>query len=90
MINAERPRLIFHGSVIMLVALSCGLPSVVEVSAGTTRMWQAAHSALLLMGVWMIAQAALLGVIVLKQHERTVLTWSLVVTGYSLSFAAVA
>jgi hypothetical protein len=41
------------------------------------------------MGVWMFAQAAILGLIVLKQHEMTVLTWSLVTTGYSLAFAAV-
>lgn len=89
MLNAERPRLIFHGSIIMLLALACGLPSVVEVSVGTTRMWQAAHSALLLMGVWMLAQAAILKLIVLKHNELTVVTWSLIATGYSLSFAAV-
>jgi hypothetical protein len=89
MLNSAQSRLIFHGSVVLLVALSCGLPSVVEVSAGTTRMWQAAHSALLLMSVWMFAQAAILGLILLKTNELTVLTWGLVATGYSLSFAAV-
>ncbi len=89
MLNADRPRLVFHGSVVLLVALSCGIPSVVEVSEGTTRMWQAAHSALLLMGVWMFSQAAVLPLVVLKQSELTVLTWSLVAAGYSLSFAAV-
>ena len=87
--HAEQPRLVFHGAVILLVALSCGLPSVVEVSEGTTRMWQAAHSALLLMGVWIFAQAAIIGLIVLKKTEFAVLTWSLVAAGYSLSFAAV-
>jgi hypothetical protein len=89
MLNTERPRLVFHGSVILLIALSCGIPSVIEVSSGTSRMWQAAHSALLLTGVWFYAQAAALGLLVLKQHELKVLTWSLVAAGYSLSFAAV-
>lgn len=90
MLNLERRRLVFHGSIILLVALSCGLPSVVEVSAGASRMWQAAHSALLLMGIWIFAQASILGLIVLKPHESRVLIWSLVAAGYSLSFAAVA
>ena len=89
MYNVERSRLVFHGAAILLVALACGLPSVVEVSDGTTRMWQAAHSALLVMGVWILAQAAVIGLIVLKRHELTVLTWSLVAAGYCLAFAAV-
>jgi hypothetical protein len=90
MIDTHRARLVLHGSVIMLVALLCGLPSVVEISGGTTtRMWQAAHSALLLMAVWMFAQAAILGVIVLKEIETSVLTWALIATGYSLSYAAI-
>ena len=89
MINVDHPRLVLHASVIVLLALSCGLPSVVEVSEGTTRMWQAAHSALLLMGVWMFAEAGVLGVIRLNDTERTVLVWSLITTSYSLAFAAV-
>ena len=52
-------------------------------------MWQAAHSALLLMAVWMFAAAAILGSIRLKETERSFFTWSLTVTGYSLCYAAV-
>ena len=89
MIDTDRPRLVLHGSVILLIALFCGLPSVVEVSGGTTRMWQAAHAALLLMGVWIFAAAAVLGFIVLKEIETFVLTRALIVAGYSLSFAAI-
>lgn len=85
----QRARLVFHGSVLLLIALACGLPSVVEVSDGTTRMWQAAHSALLLMGIWMLAEAAILGVLVLDRNEMTVLAWSLIAAGYSLAFAAI-
>lgn len=82
-------RLAAHGSVIMLVALVCGLASVIEVSSGTARMWQAAHSALLIMAVWMFAQAALLRILVLKDSETAALSWALVFTGYSLAFAAI-
>lgn len=87
--NTARPQLVFHGSIILLVALVCGLPSVVEVSGGTSRMWQAAHSALLVMGAWMFAQAGVLGVLVLKRLEMTVVTWALIATAYSLAFAAI-
>ncbi len=52
-------------------------------------MWQAAHSALLVMGAWMLAEAGILGIIVLKRVEMSVLTWTLVTTGYSLAFAAI-
>src|SRR5688572_16039351 len=89
MIDTHRSRLVLHGSVVLLIALFCGLPSVVEVSEGTTRMWQAAHSALLLMAVWMFAEAAVLAFVVLKEVEILVLTWSLILAGYSLTFAAV-
>ena len=89
MIDSNRSRLVLHGSVILLIALACGLPSVVEVSDGITRMWQAAHSALLLMAVWMFAQAAILPLIVLKEVETSVLTWALIAAAYSLSFAAI-
>jgi len=88
--NVHRPRLVFHGSIILLVALSCGLPSVVEVSGGgTTRMWQAAHSSLLLMAIWLYAEAAILELLVLKRLETSVLVWALVLTGYTLSFVAI-
>jgi hypothetical protein len=87
--NSGRALLVLHGSIILLVALACGLPSVIEVSDGTSRMWQAAHSALLLMGVWLIAEAGVLSVLVLKHHELRALTWALITTGYSLAFAAI-
>jgi hypothetical protein len=88
MVKAPNLRLVLHGSVIMVVALVCGLASVVEVSSGTIRMWQAAHSALLVMAVWMFAQAAILRILVLKDIETSALSWALILTGYSLAFAA--
>jgi hypothetical protein len=87
--NTSRLQLVFHGSIILLVALACGLPSVVEVSDGMTRMWQAAHSALLIMGVWMFAQAGILALIRLQRTELLVLTWALIATSYSLGYAAI-
>jgi hypothetical protein len=86
--NAQR-WLILHGAIVLLVALAFGLPSVVEVSIQSGRMWQAAHSALLLLGVWMIATAALLPLLALAEREASGLTWSLVAAGYSFTAAVI-
>jgi hypothetical protein len=80
-------RLILHGSFVLLVALSSGIPSVVEVSAGCGRMWQAAHSALLILGIWMIATAAVVPLLALREPEASGLRWSLIAAGYSFMTA---
>ena len=82
-------RLVFHGSVILLVALFCGIPSVVEVSTGSGRMWQGAHSALLILGVWLLATAAVLPLLLLEQLEATALRWSLLLMAYSFMVAVI-
>ena len=69
-------RLILHGSIVLLVALSYGIPSVMEASAGSGRMWQAAHSALLILGIWMIATAAVVPLLALQEPEASGLRWS--------------
>lgn len=82
-------RLVFHGSVILLIGLFCGVPSVVEVSAGSGRMWQGAHSALLILGVWLIATAAVLPLLLLEQREATALKRSLLLMAYSFMVAVI-
>jgi hypothetical protein len=82
-------RLVFHGSVILLVGLFCGIPSVVEVSAGSGRMWQGAHSALLILGVWLIATAAVLPLLLLEAREATALRVSLLLMAYSFTLAVI-
>lgn len=81
--------LILHGALVLMIALVCGLASVVEVSNGTGRMWQAAHSALLLLGVWIIATAAILPLLELPKAEATGLRWSLILAGYSFATAVI-
>jgi uncharacterized membrane protein len=82
-------RLVFHGSLILLVGLFCGLPSVVEVSTGSARMWQGAHSALLVLGVWLLAAAAVLPLLLLEEREATGLRWSLLLMAYSFMVAVI-
>ena len=87
-VYAQR-QLVFHGAIVLLIGLACGIPSVVEVSAGTSRMWQAGHAALLTLGIWIIASAAVLPVLVLERREARGLLISLVIAGYSFATAVV-
>jgi hypothetical protein len=82
-------RLVLHGSVILLIGLFCGLPSVIEVSTGSSRMWQGAHSALLILGVWLLATAAVLPLLLLEAREAAGLRWSLLLMAYSFMVAVV-
>lgn len=86
--EAQR-RLVFHGAVTFMAGLLCGLPSVVELSVRSVPMWQAAHGALLLLGVWLIAMAAVWPVLRLAGRERSGLMWSLVAAAYSFMVAVI-
>jgi hypothetical protein len=52
-------------------------------------MWQAAHSALLLLGIWIIASAAVLPLLELAKAEAAALKWSLILAGYSFATAVI-
>jgi len=82
-------RLVFHGAVSLIAALLCGIPAVVEVSSGSGRMWQGAHSALLTLGVWLLASAAVLPLLLLERREATALRRSLPLMAYSFTFAVI-
>ena len=82
-------RLVLHGSMVLLVGVFCGIPSVVEVSTGSSRMWQGAHAALLLLGVWLLATAAILPLLLLEAREAAGLRWSLLLMAYSFMVAVI-
>ena len=52
-------------------------------------MWQAAHSALLLLGVWLLATAAIVPLLILGERESSALVWSMIITGYSFAAAVI-
>src|ERR1051325_974857 len=87
----ERGLLLVHGAAVLLVGLLLGLAAVVEELAGTQpQRWRAGHAALLLPGgVWLLAIAAVLPILVLSQRQKTALCWSLLVTVYSFTIAIV-
>ena len=86
--DAQR-RLVLHGAVILLVGLLCGYPSIIEEANRSGRMWQAAHSALLMLGVWLIASAAVLPLLDLPRRERDALLLSITGGAYSFMTAVV-
>lgn len=82
----ERGLVILHGAAVVLVGLVCGLAAVVEEIAGNEAgTWRAAHNALLLAGVWILATAAVMPSLVLGQRERTGLCWSLLAIAYAFT-----
>jgi hypothetical protein len=87
-IDAQR-RLVLHGAIILLVGLLCGYPSIVEEVSRSGRTWTAAHSALLMLGVWLIASAAVLPLLELPRREGNALLLSLTGGAYSFTTAVV-
>jgi hypothetical protein len=89
MADTDRPRLIFHGAIVLLIGLLSGLPTVVESINESGRFWHTAHEALIMMGIWMLASSSVLPALVLERREKTALVTSLLVMGYGFSVALV-
>jgi hypothetical protein len=89
MADRDRLRLIFHGALVLIVGLLCGLPTTVEAIDGTARFWHTAHEALIMVGVWLLAASSLRPVLVLDERESRVFLWSLVMMCYGLMVALV-
>jgi hypothetical protein len=89
MTNLDRFRLIFHGAVVILIGLLSGLPTVVESINESGRFWHTAHEALIMMGIWILAESSVVPALVLERNERTALVWSLLAMGYGFSVALV-
>jgi len=84
----ERGQLIFHGAAVLFVGLLCGLVAVAEEAAKSLpQVWRAAHSALLLAGVWLLTTGAIFPHLVLAPREKAGLIWSLLATAYGFTTA---
>lgn len=91
MMSLNRARLVFHGAVILLLSLLCGLPLFAAVQEGwgeeAVRFWRSAHVGLAAVGVWSIATGAVIGYLVLGTRGASVLSWSVIVSNYAISVA---
>jgi hypothetical protein len=86
--DAQR-RLVLHGAIILLIGLLCGYAAVIEETSRSGRVWTAAHSALLMLGVWLLASAAVLPLLDLPRREWEALLLSLTGGAYSFMTAVV-
>src|SRR3954471_18876262 len=84
MSNSSRMRIVFHGAIVLLVGLLCGLPAVTESANEAGRLWHTAHEALIMIGVLMLALSSVLPALVLERREGVGLVWSLLAMGYGL------
>ena len=82
---SEQRRLVFHGAIVLLAGLLCGIPQASAITSGADpahiHAWQVAHNAIILAGIMQIAIASALP---LAQSARTVrlIVWTLVAAGY--------
>jgi hypothetical protein len=84
------PRLVRDGAIVLLVGLLSGLPTTVEsIGGGSERTWHVAHEALIMMGVWIIAAAAVRPALVLNDRELLAYDWSHRLMGYAFAVALV-
>ncbi|OLC06857.1 MAG: hypothetical protein AUH41_11840 [Gemmatimonadetes bacterium 13_1_40CM_66_11] len=89
MADKDRLKLIFHGAIVLLVGLLCGLPTAIEASTESVRFWHTAHEALIMMGIWILAASSVRPVLLLDGREATALVWSLLAMGYGFMTALV-
>ncbi len=88
MTDKGRGLVIAHGAGLVLLGLGLGLAAVVEELAGSSpQTWRAAHNALLLAGVWLLAVGAVLPALVLSTERQAALSWSLLVTAWAFTTA---
>ncbi|MDB4875286.1 MAG: hypothetical protein JWM41_1732 [Gemmatimonadetes bacterium] len=80
--HRNRMRVVFHGAVVLLVGLLCGMPTVPEQEP--MRLWHTAHESLILIGILLLAMSSVLPVLELERREAEGLVWSLLATGYGL------
>jgi len=90
MTSDDRLRLIFHGAIVMLVGLMCGLPTVLEEGPEALRDWHTAHEALIMMGVWILAMSSVVPALVLEARDAKALRWSLLAMGYGFTVGLLA
>jgi hypothetical protein len=83
--------LLFHGSIVLLIGLLCGIPYGRAITSKqgdeAVRAWKLAHSSLSLGGATMIAMAAILSSLQVTEIVQWLLAIAWITTGYSFCFA---
>jgi hypothetical protein len=85
--------LLFHGSIVLLIGLLCGMPYGIAItkkkSDEVIRAWKLAHGALSLGATTMLAIAALLSSLQIELAVQWFLSVVFIISGYGFCFALV-
>jgi len=87
-----RARLVYNGSIVILLGLLAGFPYAMVVTggmAGEERAWRMAHLEGVLNGVLALAAAGVWDALVLSPRQRSWLALSLVFAGYANVIASI-
>jgi hypothetical protein len=83
--------LLFHGSIVLLIGLLCGMPYGIAITRKqgdeVIRAWKLAHGALSLGGTTMIAMAAIVSSLQVAEMIQWLLSIALIASGYGFCFA---
>ena len=83
--------LLFHGSIVLLIGLLCGMPYGIAITRKqgdeAIRAWKLAHGSLSLGGTTMIAMAGILSSLQVTDMIQWLLAAALIVSGYGFCFA---
>jgi hypothetical protein len=85
-------QLLFHGAVVLILGLLCGIPfgaAAARAREGSARAWRVAHSGGATLGLMLVAIGATLSRLRLDDLALSTLTWSLVVSGYAFMLGMV-
>lgn len=86
--DTHRTLVLLHGAATVLIALVLGLAAVYEeVTGSEPLMWRAAHNAIFLAGVWLLAMAAVWNQLDLTAARSRALCYTLLLTIYAFATA---
>ena len=80
--------ILFHGLVVLLVGLLCGVPYGQAITHAwgeeAVRAWRFAHFGLVVAGIWLMVAAAVSHLLVLNTRRMAILVCSVVTSAYGL------
>jgi len=90
--NSLRAKLIFHGSIVILLGLLAGIPYALVVLGsmqGEIRAWRMAHLEGVLNGLVCLGAAGVFAHLTLDAKKQSILTWALIAMAYANVFASI-
>jgi hypothetical protein len=86
-------QILFHGLIVALIGLVCGIPYGQAITGGwgaeAVRAWRLAHLGLVTGGIWLMVVASVTSLLVLSRRLAAIHVGSFVASGYGLVVALV-